>query len=148
MCATVTITAELSRQGLLEVKEAIDGLLERRRLPSAPEPESGDLARRKAQLFHEWAGERSWDFLYTIASTYEAQQEFTFDDLSRTFGEDVGTVKSWHRSASKPMKRVDWKLDDSSVVAPKFLSSRWDGERQHYWMSEDMRDAILAVGGS
>lgn len=148
MCAMFTITAELSRQGLLEVQEAINDLLEGRRSSSAPKLDSADdLAMRKAQLFHQWAGEKSWEFLQAIAREYEADKEFTFGDLSKALDVDIATVKSWHRSASKPMKRVDKELDDSSVVAPKFLSSRWDGVRQHYWMSKDMRNAILQIGG-
>lgn len=148
MGAIVTITVELSRRGLLEAKEAIDGLLREQRSSTAPELNSGDLARRKAQLFREWAGKKSWDFVYEIANRYEAQQEFTFEDLSKALGEEIATVKSWHRSASKPMKRVDKELQDGSVVAPKILSSRWDGVRQHYWMSGDMRDAIIEAGHS
>jgi hypothetical protein len=146
--AMVTITVELSRKGLLEAKEAIDGLLREHGSSTTSEPDSGDLARRKVQLFREWAGEKSWDFVYEIASRYEAHQEFTFEDLSKALDEEVATVKSWHRSASKPMNRVDKELEDGSVVAPKILSSRWDGVRQHYWMSEDMRNAIIEAGHS
>jgi len=144
--AIVTITVELSRKGLLEAKEAINSLLDERGSSATTKQDSSDLARRKARLFREQAGDRSWGFVYAIASKYEAHQEFTFEDLSKALGERVATVKSWHRSASKPMNRVDKELEDGSVVAPKILSSRWDGIRQHYWMSEDMRDAIIEVG--
>ena len=147
MGATFTITAELTRQGLLEAKEAIDRILGAQDTSAEAKPDGSPVEEQKARLFREWAGDKSWDFIHAIASTYEAHQEFTFEDLSKALGVSVATVKSWHRSASKPMNRVDRELDKGAVVAAKILNSRWDGVRQHYWMSEEMRSAVLKAGG-
>ncbi len=74
-----------------------------------------------------------------IAQVYQPGQEFTFDDLSATFSVEKETVKSWHRSASKIMNKVNAELG----TEPRFLDAWWDGERQHYGMPEVMRDAII-----
>jgi hypothetical protein len=143
--ATFTIEGEFSEQGLLEVKTAIESVLGKTGgIPAAENeiPGAHDLALRKARLLRQWAGQASWHFVSVIAQCYQPDQAFTFDDLSGTFNEGKETVKSWHRSASKIMKKVNAELG----TEPRFLEDWWDGERQHYRMPEVMRDAIIEAG--
>jgi hypothetical protein len=144
MTATFTIQGELSERGLLEAKEAIEGLLNEEgvSLNEGDIPDQPELALRKAKLLRASAGSATWHFMSTIAQCYPSGQEFTFDDLKATFSVDKETVKSWHRSASKIMNKVDEELGKM----PNFLDARWDGERQHYRMPEVMRDAIIEAG--
>jgi hypothetical protein len=144
MTATFTIEGELSERGLLEAKTAIEELLsEDAASESGDIPDAHELALRKARLFRDWAGERSWFFLITIAENVEPGEEFTFEDLSegKVFQASNETLKSWHRSASKIMNKVNAELG----TEPRFLSDRWDGTRQHYRMSEVVRDALIAA---
>jgi hypothetical protein len=146
MPATFTIEGELSEQGLLEAKTAIENILsESTAQPSGTDdiPDAQELALRKARLLREWAGPATWHFMSTIAQCYRPDQEFTFDDLRETFSVDKETVKSWHRSASKIMNKVDDELGN----LPAFLVAEWDGSRQHYSMPDLMRDAIIEAGG-
>ncbi len=53
-------------------------------------------------------------------------------------GEDVGSVKSWHRSLSKPLGRID----KTNPTAPLLLTKKWDGSRNHYMVSKDWAEAI------
>jgi len=131
MTATFTIEGELSERGLLEAKVAIEGLLTGEDATlGAHNPDPVELALAKARLLRQWSGDATWHFMATIAQCYQAEQEFTFDDLSETFSVDKETVKSWHRSASKIMNKVNKEYGE----VPAFLIPRWDGERQHYRM--------------
>lgn len=143
MTATFTIEGELSQQGLLDAKAAIDDLLGERATAGINEavPDESDLALRKTRLLRAWSGDATWLFMSTIAEHYEPDEEFTFDDLAETFGADKGTVKSWHRSASKIMNKVDAELGSE----PTFLDARWDGARQNYRLTQIMRDALVAA---
>jgi hypothetical protein len=144
MPATFTIQGELSHQGLLEARTAIDDLLTEKILAPIDEadiPDASELALRKARLFKEWAGEASWFFLYMIAERVGPDQEVTFEGLCDVFAANKETIKSWHRSASKIMNKVNAELG----TEPRFLHARWDGQRQHYTMSKVMHDAIMEV---
>jgi hypothetical protein len=70
-----------------------------------------------------------------------ADREFTWKDVARDMGEDIETVKSWHRSLSKWLN--DIKKEDPS--APTFFSRRhYDGDppRNHYTVAPEWREAI------
>ena len=58
--------------------------------------------------------------------------------MATSMGEDLGSVKSWHRSASKPLNRIG----QANPSAPWLLTSSWDGSRNHYKLSPEWADAI------
>jgi hypothetical protein len=141
MPATFIIEGELSEEGLLDAKTAIESLLGDAGTAVVEDeiPDADELALRKARLLRQWCGDATWHFMSVTAHSYLPGQEFTFDELSATFNEDKATVKSWHRSASKIMNKVDAELGK----LPAFLESKWDGERNHYRIPDIMREAII-----
>jgi len=141
MTAAFTVQGELTRDGLETARDQLDELL--RELPDGgvPSPEDGSTADQKAQALKERMGETTWEFVHGCAQKFGAGTEFDFEDLARAFEVSVGTVKSWHRSASKAINRVNEQLG-----GPPVLESRWDGSRQHYRMPAETREAILALG--
>jgi len=140
MTATFTVQGELTRDGLEAARDQLDELLQKLAGRKAPSEEDGSIADRKADALKERMGETTWEFVHGCAQKFSAETEFDFEDLARAFNVSVGTVKSWHRSASKAINHVNEQLD-----GPPVLKSRWDGSKQHYRMPAETREAILAL---
>jgi hypothetical protein len=137
---TFTITGELSEQGLLNAKAELEELLARQGLPTiVGNPEK--VAARKARALAERAGDTTWRFVSRVAQGYEPGEEFTFEDLRYVFSVTVESVKSWHRN----MARVAKSIDEEMGAEPRFFEARWDGARQHYRLTDVMREALLAA---
>lgn len=137
---TFTITGELSEQGLLNAKAELEELLARQELPTlVGNPEQ--VAARKARALAERSGDMTWRFVSRVALGYESGQEFTFEDLRYVFSVTVESVKSWHRNMARTAKSIDEEMG----AEPRFFESRWDGARQHYWLTDVMREALLAA---
>lgn len=138
MTTTFTITGELSQKGLLKAKADLEELLTRHGLPAVVgNPE--EIAARKARTLAERAGDMTWRFVSRVAHGYEPEQEFTFEDLRYVFSVDVESIKSWHRNMSRAAKGIDEEMG----VEPRFFEARWDGARQHYWLTDVMREALV-----
>ncbi len=135
---TFTITGELSEQGLLQARASIDDLLAKHGF-SLPTSNPEEMATRKARALRERVGDVTWKFVRTIAHCYEPEQEFTFENLVHTFSVDIESIRSWHRNMSRATKRIDEEMG----AEPRFLESRWDGSRQHYWLTHVMREALI-----
>jgi len=137
---TFTITGELSEQGLLNAKAELEELLARQGLSTlVGNPE--EIAARKARALAERAGDMTWRFVSRVAHGYEPGQEFTFEDLRYVFSVTVESVKSWHRNMARTAKSIDEEMG----AEPRFFEARWDGTRQHYWLTDVMREALLAA---
>jgi len=140
MPATFTMQGELSRDGLEAARDQLDELL--RALTHDPAPNgAGPLMDRKVRALYGRMGQTTWEFVHGCAEKFEPGSEFTFENLAQRFGQDVGTVKSWHRSASKSINRINEQFGGAPV-----FESRWDGSRQHYRVPAETREAILALG--
>ena len=99
---SITITAALSREGLLEVRDAIDALLADIS-GEANQPALGRLREQHAdrKVTEVWGrvGENTKRFLATAAVlTLGDAAEFTMDDVARQLGVSPKTVRSWHRN--------------------------------------------------
>lgn len=140
MTAQVTITTELSHDGLLALRAEIDALLGRAAPAPGPTGAGGadpgpvdEMARRlRARL-----NEGIQDLVRFIVKNYP-DRTFTWDDVARDMGIHVETLKSWHRSLSKPLNRYAQEFPG----APRMLTSTWDGHRNHYTLSPEWREAI------
>lgn len=142
MASTFTIQGELSRPGLEAARDQLNALLDELLRDQGAETANGNAQLdRKVRALHERMGKTTWKFIYGCAEKLQTVEEVTFDDLAQVFGVNVGTVKSWHRSASKSINRVQAKFG-----GPPVLEDRWDGQRQHYGMPPETRAAILALG--
>lgn len=64
--------------------------------------------------------------------------EFVWTSVATAMGEDVGSVKSWYLSLSKPLKRIR----KANPTAPRFLTGEWDGSRNHYILNTEWAEAI------
>jgi hypothetical protein len=63
---------------------------------------------------------------------------FTWEDLSARMNVKMATLKSWHRSLSKPLNRLGREFPD----APALMDRHWDGQRNQYRLNEQWVDAI------
>ena len=143
MPTQMTITTELTREGLQTVRDELDAILASGAPPAtlaspltASARSSVDLDAQAVELkVHlNTSLKRLVRFLVDnyVGST------FTWDDVAKAMQEDVGTVKSWHRSLSKPLNRIG----KANPSAPRFLTGSWDGSRNHYTLSQDWAVAI------
>ncbi len=99
------------------------------------------IAARKACALAERAGDTTWRFVSRVAQGYESGKEFTFEGLRYVFSVTVESVKSWHRNMARTAKSIDEEMG----TEPRFFEARWDGARQHYWLTDVMREALLAA---
>lgn len=140
MALTFKVEGELTRAGLEAAREAIDGLLaelsDGRRVEESPDRRA--IAQRKARDLKDGLGGPTRRFLRKCADNFEAGQEFTLNDIAELFDEPVGTVRAWHRAASKVINRVNREMPD-----PPVFHSEFRGSTARYWMDAEMRGAII-----
>lgn len=147
----ITFHAQYSRSSLEEVRRAVEQLLatlptEGASVGAAPQArEASDtaeagLAKQKADRLRQHLSSTLRDFLKNLADNHDPRETFTWDDIAERMGKDLKTVRSWHRILSRPMKRIDADLGRE----PRLFHSNWDGRRNHYRMTEEWREAILA----
>jgi hypothetical protein len=65
--------------------------------------------------------------------------EFTWETIAKEMKVQPGSVKSWHRSLSKPLNRIG----KANPAAPWFLKNRWDGLKNNYTVSPEWAEAII-----
>lgn len=144
--ARLTFETPLTIAGLCQVRDEIDALLANLSDSDANQadddrvPEEFAIAEKVAELRRRM-GHATWLFLYNCADQLPAGESFTFQDISAALGQPVGTVKSWHRSAAKAINPVQREFG-----GPPVFEDRWDGTRQHYKMTPEIRKAILELG--
>ncbi|MBA3406020.1 MAG: hypothetical protein H0U13_15285 [Gemmatimonadaceae bacterium] len=129
MPTPVTLTTELSRDRLLELRDEINALLGPDSGPARADevvtPFTSVAARaldEPARRLRSRLNQRIQDFVRFLFDTYP-DRAFTWEDVERDMGVPVHTVKSWHRSLSKPLNRIA----ADNPAAPKLLAQRWDG---------------------
>ncbi len=146
MSTPITLHTELSREKLLELRAEIDALIGGAFAPTGGSPSpvnagtpstSGgsieDMARRLESRLN--GGIR--DLVLYIVNNH-ADGQFTWDDIAAGMGKDLGTIKSWHRSLSKPLGRLSREF---SSVPPLIKSVNYDG-RNHYVVGRGWKEAI------
>ena len=139
---TITIQATLSRDGLLELRQAIDALLEEVR-DERTNPFTAKIMQRKAdkKVGEVWGrvGDNIKRFLSQAAHDTGPGGEFTMNQMAEALGVDPKTVRSWHRNLGRTLRVVD-----AAIPEPPLLENRWDGTRNVYRFPEPIRVAILA----
>jgi hypothetical protein len=137
----ITIEVELSREGLLELRFALDALL-RDLGGDSSEPDRGDLvlqADRKVGEVWGRVGDNIKRFLTLGAQLNNTDDaEFSMNDVADGLETSVKTVRSWHRNLGRTLRQVD-----EAIPEPPFMIGRWDGERQQYRFPPEIRAAIL-----
>lgn len=153
MATEVTLTTELSRERLLQLRDEIDVLLggAPTGAPLAPPPSSDLSDEERYNAIIDAAARRLRDrvnrtlqiFVRFTVSTFDGET-FTWEDVARRMGKTVGTAKSWHRSLSKPMNRL---ATENPGSPPLIERIRWDGSRNHYRIGPGWREAIERTWG-
>lgn len=138
---TITLQAVLTREGLLEVRDAIDALLEGVGHSDASPPQMTLQARADAKVGQVWArvGPNIKRFLATAAQLTADGRGFTMNDIAVDLGRDPKTVRSWHRNLGRTLRLVD-----AEIPEPPLLEHRWEGQQNVYRLPEPIRNAILA----
>ena len=143
MPTQITITTELTREGLHTVRDEIDALLAGgatlASLPVAPAATTaatGTLDSLAIELKAPLSSSLK-RLVRALVDNYVGTT-FTWDDVAKAMKADEASVKSWHRSVSKPLNRIA----TANPLAPRLLSRSWDGSRNHYTINRDWAEAI------
>ncbi len=145
MPTQITITTELTREGLQTVRDEIDALLAGGAtvatvasppVSPAETPTTANLDSIAIVLKAHLSP--SLKRLVRFLVEHYVGTEFIWDDVATAMKEDLGSVKSWHRSLSKPLNRIS----KANPTAPWFLTGSWDGSRNHYTLSASWAEAI------
>ena len=137
----ITIEAELSRDGLMAVRDAIDDLIASLGFPPGGTSSSKVRQQRADKKVSEvWArvGGKLKRFLATTAQEF-GDDEFTMDDAASVLQVTPQTVRSWHRNLGRTLRQVDQAIPD-----PPLLRSRSDGHKNLYSYVPEVRYAILS----
>ena len=143
MPTQITLLTELSREKLLELRDEIDALLG----PpgGASDVATGDqvatatdesLDQMAARLESRLNGDIRDLVKYIVRN--HADGQFTWDEVAAGMKKGVATVKSWHRSLSKPLNRLSREFPS---VPPLIKSANYDG-RNHYVVGRGWKEAI------
>ncbi len=140
MPTQITLITELSRERLLELRDQIDALLGPAPAvssgPATPSTTAGSVDDLVSQL-RARLNNNLQSFVKFLVDRYSGR-EFIWDDVARDMHRELGTIKSWHRSVSKPLNRIG----AANPSAPALLTSRWDGSRNHYTLSSEWKEVI------
>jgi hypothetical protein len=139
----VTIEAELTRDGLLRLRDAIDLLLGNLGDDDNANPVFADLRLKQAdrKVGEVWGrvGGNTKRFLATAAVNWPDGGEFTMEDVAKALDVSPKTVRSWHRNLGRTLRQVD-----EQYPSPRLLQNRTDGARNLYHFPPEIRRAILA----
>jgi hypothetical protein len=139
----VTIEAELTRDGLLRVRDSIDRLLGNLGEDGSTNPVFAGLRRKQAdrKVGEVWGriGDNTKKFLATAAVNWPDGGEFTMEDVADALNVSPKTVRSWHRNLGRTLRQVD-----EQYPSPRLLQNRTDGTRNLYHLPPEVRRAILA----
>lgn len=156
MPPTFTVTAEFTREGLLELRKQLDELM--LQAPSGAVQSLGEIAvaeeraatlmaSDKVSAIRNHLGEASWRFLRTCAEEFNDGDEFNLEFVADAMHDDpelsdeamLAKVKAYHRNVTRSEKKVNGYL---APGVPPLLESRWDGGRNWYTMPAEVRKAI------
>ena len=124
MNSRIHIEAELSRKGLLELREQIDALLGDNGGPANPFTVKVRQREADSKIQSLWArvGDNARRFLATAAVTWPEGAWFSINDVAELLEVSPKTVRSWHRNLGRSLKSLDTEFPDLPV-----LLKRWDG---------------------
>jgi DNA-directed RNA polymerase specialized sigma24 family protein len=150
MATQITLTTELSRERLLALRDEIDALLGDIQAQqgggtaeSPAKPTATSATEAAARKLLSRIGPPLQAFVRFAVERYDGQT-FTWEDVAADMGENLGTVKSWHRSLSKPMNRL---LDEHPGMPAAIEGIGYDG-RSHYRIGAGWSRAISSTWGT
>lgn len=134
----IIVEATLSREGLLELRMAVDALLRDLGHEDAVTPHLARAADRKVTEVWSRVGSNIRGMLVTAAITWPDGSEFSMNDLAEALAVPPKTVRSWYRNLGRTLKQVD-----EAIPEPPLLTGRWDGGRNLYTMPSLVRRSII-----
>jgi hypothetical protein len=139
--ARITIEVDLSHEGLLQARDAIDRLLDEQDRPPNKFTEKVRLGQAQRKVDEVWSrvGDKTRHFLVTAARNWEEGDEFTMEGIASALEVAPKTVRSWHRNLGRTLRQVD-----EGMPEPRLLLSRSNGHKNLYRFPPEVRQAILA----
>jgi transposase-like protein len=137
----VTIEVDLSPEGLLQARDAIDRLLAEQERPASVSTGHIRLGQAQRKVDEVWSrvGGKTRELLSAAASNWEEGEEFTMEDVALALDVPPQTVRSWRRNLGRTLRRVD-----EAMPEPPVLVSRSNGPKNLYRLPPEVRQAILA----
>ena len=142
MPTQITLLTELSREKLLELRDEIDALVGSPPSSAAAPPSApSGSSRTTEELARRLRGRAGPDLqkLVSFLVKHYPQGSFTWEDVAAGMNVRLETVKSWHRSLSKPLNRLAREFPGS----PEFMTGQWDGKRNHYTLNAEWVQAVV-----
>lgn len=144
MPTQITLLTELSREKLLELRDEIDALLGSSTSNTTASPSSASTpdgtVEEMAGRLRGRTGPDLQKLVKDLVKHYP-RGTFTWEDLSARMNVKMETLKSWHRSLSKPLNRLAREFPG----APPLMTGQWDGQRNRYTLNEEWVDAINKI---
>jgi hypothetical protein len=80
-------------------------------------------------------GKGAAEFVKAAKKHTKPGQPFTYESLARSTGESVETLKAQYRNLRRTLNRM-------GGSAPVLFTTKWDGKRQSYTLTDEARAAI------
>lgn len=80
-------------------------------------------------------GQGAAEFLKAAKKHTKPGQAFTYESLAKSTGESVRTLKAQYRNLGRTLNTL-------GTAAPVLFTTKWDGQRQNYTLTEEARAAI------
>lgn len=143
MPTQITLLTELSREKLLELRHEIDALLGLSTAEGTAEPPPATPDGTVEDIVRHLRGRTGPEVQKLVKGLVKhyPRGTFTWEDLSAAMQIKVETIKSWHRSLSKPLNRLARRYPG----APPLMTGHWDGQRNRYTLNEEWVDAINRI---
>jgi len=142
MPTQVTFQTELSIESFRTLRDELTALIGDQpasvssTLPTTAPPVPDDFL-IDARGFYERLSPKLQSLVHHLVTRPEGVR-FTWEEVAADMDRPIATVKSWHRSLSKPLNR--FRRDHPS--APPMLAGHWDGVRNVYTVDPRWRAAL------
>lgn len=80
-------------------------------------------------------GQGAAEFVKAAKKHTKPGQAFTYESLARATGESVQTLKAQYRNLGRTLTKM-------GSTAPVLFTTKWDGQRQNYMLTDEARAAI------
>jgi hypothetical protein len=131
----ITITTDLSREGLIALRDRIDQFLEGMPAPKSDEPaptRATQVARDHVKASSSWErlSENTRDYLAACARLAQREDTFSIEDVAAEMGLEHPTVLAYHRNVMRTAagaEPADWPLITSTRHAGRTQLSMTKG---------------------
>jgi hypothetical protein len=80
-------------------------------------------------------GQGAAEFVKAAKKHTKPGQPFTYESLAKATGKSVETLKAQYRNLRRTLNKM-------GSTAPVLFTTKWDGQRQNYTLTEEARAAI------